>query len=292
MGNFNSKTHEKQKDLRAKSSKSSNELDEIFYLPRVDCEMNRQQSAHFLFQHIFQCRFSAPMEETLLNGSHVLDMGCGPGAWVCEMATYYPQTKFIGIDILDVFPKEIKPANATFQIGNLTDGLPFEDKTFDMVRISCLYISMTGKEYRFCIDEAIRVLKSGGYIEIIEAEFQLENPGKNWKNCLNSLQKIFGQRGINLWPPPNLVRILEEIKVLQEIQFERRLTKLGPEGGMAGVIFLDNINQYFTGTIATVFSEKMGLSEKDYNDFWENCKKEALENGSEAPISKFWAQKI
>lgn len=73
------------------------------------------------------------MSEVLRKGAKVLDMGCGPGAWSMEIASEYPKSQVVGVDISPMFPNDIKPSNCTFHQLNLHDGLPFEDDTFDYI---------------------------------------------------------------------------------------------------------------------------------------------------------------
>lgn len=73
------------------------------------------------------------MSEVLRKGAKVLDMGCGPGAWSMEIASEYPKSQVVGVDISPMFPNDIKPSNCTFHQLDLHQGLPFEDGTFDYV---------------------------------------------------------------------------------------------------------------------------------------------------------------
>lgn len=78
--------------------------------------------------------FSAPVEELLEKGIKVLDVGCGSGRWILEMARDFPNSTFIGVDVSNVFPSPDKiPSNASFVEGNVLHGLPFADDTFDYV---------------------------------------------------------------------------------------------------------------------------------------------------------------
>jgi len=90
--------------------------------------------------------FNAPVEE----GIRVLDAGCGPGIWTLEMANDFPNSNFIGTDILEIFPEidEI-PSNCT---------LLKADTLWPVV-----------------VQELVRVIKLGGWIESLEFS-DLERP--------------------------------------------------------------------------------------------------------------------
>ncbi|KAG1276909.1 hypothetical protein G6F65_008903 [Rhizopus arrhizus] len=54
----------------------------IEYLyPSNEAEVNRQSGQHYLFKHLFQGNFFAPVDAILNQpGSKTLDVGCGPQA--------------------------------------------------------------------------------------------------------------------------------------------------------------------------------------------------------------------
>lgn len=81
--------------------------------------------------YILHGNFNAPIEERLASGIKVLDVGCGSGVWILEMARDYPASTFVGCDIADVIPTTDIPDNCTFVKANILEGLPFTDGTFD-----------------------------------------------------------------------------------------------------------------------------------------------------------------
>jgi len=92
------------------------------------------------------------------------------GSWSFDMATNYPHVEFIGIDISPIQPSQIKPENFNFIQANLLDGLPFEDDTFDYVFQRLLVSSVPTDKWPVVIEELIRVLKPGGYLEVSHVE--------------------------------------------------------------------------------------------------------------------------
>lgn len=80
----------------------------------------------------------------------------------------YPQSTFHGVDAYPVFPSEVKPANCHFYLANVADHLPFPDNYFDFIHQRLLLFGLTRNDWRRTIQELLRVLKPGGWLEIIE----------------------------------------------------------------------------------------------------------------------------
>lgn len=73
--------------------------------------------------------------------ARVLDVACGSGVWVLDMATTFPESQFYGIDFAIIYPNTIKPPNTTFHHGDLLDpeGFPYPDEFFDYIHMRLVY---------------------------------------------------------------------------------------------------------------------------------------------------------
>lgn len=140
-----------------------------------------------MYKHLFNSNFSAPVKDLLsikkrsqkqqqssrrssTNSSQynewfllqeptsprVLDLACGNGTWVLEMATDFPDSQFYGIDIVANYPTSIKPSNATFLQLDILDpkGLPYPDEYFDYIHMRQVYS---------CFSESDWEVKNKGY---------------------------------------------------------------------------------------------------------------------------------
>ncbi|KAI8366932.1 S-adenosyl-L-methionine-dependent methyltransferase [Choanephora cucurbitarum] len=149
-----------------------------FYLPVDDDEVDRLVVLHFLLKYAFKGNLAVQADDLLKKeGTKVLDVGCGPGTWLLEMATEYPKTEFHGVDLRLMFPTTIKPANAKFTQHNFIENLPYEDNTFDIVRMRLILGFLTEKDIIQVFEEMYRVLKPSGYVEIMDCEYAVHRSG-------------------------------------------------------------------------------------------------------------------
>ncbi|KAI1702600.1 methyltransferase domain-containing protein [Ditylenchus destructor] len=113
------------------------------------------------------------MQGPLHNGIEVLDVGCGGGFHVLEMAQHYPKSKFIGIDFgaegvrqaqEDANKKGLK--NASFVLANAAElDASWTDK-FDLVTIFDACHDQTRPD--LAMEEIYRCLKPGGQFSMVE----------------------------------------------------------------------------------------------------------------------------
>ncbi|CAG8713511.1 5536_t:CDS:2, partial [Acaulospora morrowiae] len=141
-------------------------------------DIDKMQLQHHLLREYWKGNFSAPVREILsVDGTKVLDVGCGPGTWTCEMSSDFSKAKYTAVDINSVFPK-IKPKNVEFVQCDILKGLPFDDNTFDYVFLRFLIIHLTEVEWEtILIRELCRVCKPGGWIELMEPMNEIRNTG-------------------------------------------------------------------------------------------------------------------
>jgi SAM-dependent methyltransferase len=110
--------------------------------------------------------------------SSVLDLGSGQGHWILEAAIYWKGygTRFTALDIADTMkflrPLALKNGVADsikFVRSNfLKQPLPFDDESFDLVRMSNLTYAISYDKWNFILEEVCRVLTVGGRLEFID----------------------------------------------------------------------------------------------------------------------------
>ncbi|CAG8643056.1 11641_t:CDS:2, partial [Ambispora gerdemannii] len=239
MGNSKSISRKQNINLederQRQQSNDSSGFKEEYYLPKTEPQIDRLQRQHFIVQHIFGSNFYCPMEETLNMGARVLDGGCGPGAWLLDMATNYPNSQFFGVDIEPVYPSQIKPENTNFHQCDLTklEQLGFEENSFDMVRTGHLFLSLSKEDYTKIIEKMLKF--PGGYFEISESESILSNGGPKMTRMANTIvEGLKKSTELTL----NYEKMFLATEQLLNIQQETRVVKIGPPGGIAGELHL------------------------------------------------------
>jgi ubiquinone/menaquinone biosynthesis C-methylase UbiE len=146
-----------------------NDENYIYYLPNDEEESDRTNLEHSILRYVWQGNFSSEIKGKLIRGNtKVIDLGCGSGQWLTDMASKYPLSTFIGIDVCPLSFTASKPDNVAFLQHNLLDnpGIPFPDKTFDFVFLKNLSLDATNS-WAHVINEMVRVASLNACIEIM-----------------------------------------------------------------------------------------------------------------------------
>ncbi|CAO3578873.1 unnamed protein product [Absidia cylindrospora] len=79
-------------------------------LPNDERELDRLRVLNYILRWALEGDFVAPVKTKLLEGTHVLSVGCGPGIWlghpVIDFALDYSKSRFTAVDILDLLPEQ------------------------------------------------------------------------------------------------------------------------------------------------------------------------------------------
>lgn len=116
---------------------------------------------------------------------HILDVGCGPGTITTSLAEYASEGNIIGIDVSQEILERAKklaseagvpiqgPGSVVFVQGNVLDGLPYLDDTFDIVYCSQLFSHLPPPDMPVrALTEMRRILKPGGILASRDAADQ------------------------------------------------------------------------------------------------------------------------
>ena len=116
-----------------------------------------------------------PEQLDLSNAHDVLDIGCGPGGWVLDVAFAYPEMKVVGIDISRTMVQYARAMarvqfldNASFEVMDATKPLDFADNAFDFVNARFIFAFMPTAAWPRLAQECMRITRPRGVIRFTE----------------------------------------------------------------------------------------------------------------------------
>jgi ubiquinone/menaquinone biosynthesis C-methylase UbiE len=122
----------------------------------------------------------------------ILDLGCGPGGWVLEVAREHPDIEVTGIDISRAMIQFAQAqalsrgyGNASFMVMDVKQPLAFPDASFDLVNERTLYGVMAPGEWPQLLAECKRILRPSRIVRLTE----LERP-ETTSSALNELWNL------------------------------------------------------------------------------------------------------
>jgi len=114
--------------------------------------------------------------------SHILDIGCGPGGWVLDVAFENAKIKVVGIDISQQMVEYARAHaevqgmnNASFQVMNALESLAFDDNSFDVVNARYIQAFMMKTSWAPLMKEIMRILRPGGRVLLTDGEWSISN---------------------------------------------------------------------------------------------------------------------
>jgi ubiquinone/menaquinone biosynthesis C-methylase UbiE len=167
-----------------------------YLLPSDAQEFTRQEFEHHLVQQALKANVLAPIDQP----RSVLDVGTGTGRWALEVASQFPRAQVVGMDLIASPVRErliqemsgvqgrsrnggsehgwsSQPWNCTFVSGNVLSRLPFADGMFDYVHMRFLSAAIPLAYWRQVMHELVRVVRSGGWIEVVDTAWTPLNGG-------------------------------------------------------------------------------------------------------------------
>ncbi|KAG9115470.1 hypothetical protein FRC07_007545 [Ceratobasidium sp. 392] len=123
-----------------------------YVLPNDKEEHKRLSYQHEAIKLAAGANYLAPLPELNAGAGpqSILDVCSGSGQWAVEIAKEFPKAKVVGIDLSrPVLSESTPPANASFVIGDIKQGLPFETASFDAVHMRMVPSVRSEKELHF-----------------------------------------------------------------------------------------------------------------------------------------------
>lgn len=254
-----------------------------YTLPKDDAEINRLDFQHYMLRYALRGNYLAPIDQP----RDILDVGSGSGRWALEMALTFPQANVLGLDLTPAAAatagsggRDILPPNYAFMAGNVLEGLPLADASFDFTHQRLLFAAIPRPRWPQVVSELARVTRPHGWVELVE--------GSVGSGATSPAERVFTQwalavtarREIDLQIGPRLPTFLREAGLVnvgvREVQIP-----IGKYGGRLGRMMQTDVLAVIQGlrgpilatgiTDAATFDATISqwLAEADhYRSFW------------------------
>lgn len=123
----------------------------------------------------------------------VLDLACGPGGWVLDVAFAHPEFEVCGVDVsrtmIDYANARAASQglrNASFGVMNITKSFDFDDASFDLLNARFLSGALKREAWQPFIAECTRILRPGGILRLTEGD----DPGISTSPALELLSSL------------------------------------------------------------------------------------------------------
>ncbi|GCE26467.1 hypothetical protein KDA_19510 [Dictyobacter alpinus] len=233
-----------------------------YMLPKDLEEGQRLDFQHYMLRYVFKGNYLAPIK----NPNNILDVACGTGRWMFEVARIFPQANFYGLDL--VLPNQGNstlrfPLNCIFKAGDVADGLPFVDKSFDYVHQRLLVSGIKAQIWPGLLYEIIRVTRPGGWVEIVDTNLTCQRLGPETTRLAQWVQELSISRGMDPSLQQNLDRHLKRAGLVN-VTAHRVSIPVGLWGGRIGSMLLQDILA-LTRATRSIVTKYAGITLSDYD---------------------------
>lgn len=264
-------------------------------LPKDTAEINRLDFQHYLLRTGFRGNYAAPIERP----ARILDVGCGSGRWAMELAAQFPQAQVTGLDLTPPPADDARtlgngldrrPPNYGFFQGNVLEGLPFSDETFDFVHQRLLITAIPTDRWPFVVRELARVTRRGGWVELAECGVP-EKGGPGLMGLWQSWIALCATRNVDFTMGHTFGELLRQAG-LRRVDQRARAFPMGAYGGRVGQMSATDclaVGQALRGGVIAAGI----LTEAEYNRLYQLAQSEmSAPAGSGAlPFYVAWGQR-
>lgn len=183
-----------------------NNYSEIYSLPADDEEFERLDMQHALFAEVMG-KYPPPMPEVLADDTSgeikaCLDLGCGSGSWILDVAHDFPHCSTVAVDLV---PMQVlnMPPNCRSEVDDINLGLQHFYNDFNVVHARL--VSSGIRDYAGLIDEVSQTLRPSGLVDLMEFDFRVYGLDKKpmlghdapswWARWMNQCHIAVLQRG-------------------------------------------------------------------------------------------------
>jgi ubiquinone/menaquinone biosynthesis C-methylase UbiE len=254
-------------------------------LPKDLDELNRLDFQHSIYRLVQRGNFLVPLDEPRT----ILDLASGTGRWCQEMALQFPSATVYGFDLENPRASQPLPANDRFVQGNLLNGLPFGDNTFDFVHQRLTLASAVPLlQWEPLLREMVRVICPGGWLELAEVGVEVVNMGPLTQEFLAWGIEAGKSRGLDVREIPRLEAYVKRAGAINT-GLRWYDVPLGEWGNRVGKLMQQNM-VLALGALKALYLER-GASEEDFTSLLNQLPAEWQKHRSCMRFFIFWGQK-
>jgi ubiquinone/menaquinone biosynthesis C-methylase UbiE len=234
-------------------------------LPRHPSEIDRLDVQHYAFRAALRGNYVSPIAAP----ARVLDVGSGTGQWCYDLSEEFPEALVVGFDI--ELGKPGWPANYRFLRGNVLDGLPFADDSFDFVHQRWMRVSIPVADWPAVVRQLVRVTRAGGFVELAEFRHQMEPAGPATTRLFELLHELAALRGLDGAGavPRSLTQYLDEAGAT-DVHGDVVAVPVGAWGGSIGSMMATDLRAMFA-LLREPFERAFGLGPDECADLLANA---------------------
>ncbi|KDR85601.1 hypothetical protein GALMADRAFT_234564 [Galerina marginata CBS 339.88] len=160
---------------RQEYGRGLNNYSDVYRLPADEEELERLDKQHSMFVDIMGGKYVPPMASVMADDlpgetKACLDLGCGSGSWIMDVARDFPHCSAVAVDLIPM-QSPTMPPNLRSEVDDVNLGLEHFYGDFNVVHARL--ISSGIKDYHLLIDQIAHVLRPGGLIDVSEFDFHI-----------------------------------------------------------------------------------------------------------------------
>jgi SAM-dependent methyltransferase len=231
-----------------------------YLFPRHPQEADRLDLQHHALREALGRIYLAPVGAP----RRVLDVGTGTGRWGVELCWEHPEALVVGLDLV-AGPAE-PPTGYRHVRGNVLQGLPFLEGSFDLVHQRLMISGIPLAAWPTAVGELVRVTRPGGWVELGEPAMGARHVGPATERLQQMALEAAGSLGLDTGDTvfSSLDRYLREAGLEAVTRCELELP-VGEWGGRVGSFMGSDLRAAFT-RICEVLQAKSILSAREASD--------------------------
>ncbi|KAI8076869.1 uncharacterized protein BX664DRAFT_344142 [Halteromyces radiatus] len=169
-------------------------------------------------------------------------------------------------------------------------GLPFPDNSFYFVMQRLSTPAYTNQNWKFVVSELIRVTQPGGFIQLVEIDYNSQNlgpAGQAWQDKL--CQVMAKTKKLDPHMASHMDIVLEE-NGLVNVKKKKISMPFGPWGLDIGVLWQQNLEAFIEAS-APALGQALGISSEECKAMWQDFKDELVHVKAFTNVYAVWGQK-